>query len=318
MTRALDTHGGGAQIVSLGYYLPSRTVTNAELTRTLDTSDAWIRRRVGVTTRHLADDEDIESMASAAARMALANSGLRPAEVDLVIVATSTASHAMPNLATRVAAALGLDCPAAFDVNSACSGFISALANANHAIMANAAEHALVVAADKPSAVVDWSDRSTCVFVGDGAGAAVLSRASEPGIGPVAWGSTPELNYLIRIDNDGIFRQEGPAVFRWVLTSVADVARRACKLADVPPADLAAFVPHQANLRLIEALAKQLAVTRAVVATDVVDSGNTFAASIPLSLARLAERGEVLSGDLVLLLGFGAGLTYAGQVVRCP
>jgi 3-oxoacyl-[acyl-carrier-protein] synthase-3 len=227
-----------------------------------------------------------------------------------------------PNVATRVANKLGIQAPGAYDLNTACSGFSYALASADHAIRAGASRNAIVVGAEKLSDVTDWTDRSTAIIFGDGAGAAVISAAPDPesvGIGPVVWGSAPERGNSILIEGwRPYIQQEGQAVFRWATTELAPIARRACERAGVEPSELAAFVAHQANARIIDGIAKRLGLTDAVVAKDIVESGNTSAASVPLALSKLVERREVPSGSPVLLFGFGGGLTYAGQVIRCP
>ncbi len=241
---------------------------------------------------------------------------------DLVLVATSTAVDRSPNMAARVAARLGIPSPAAMDVNVVCAGFTHALATADHAVRAGAATRALVIGADKMSDVTDWSDRTTCVLVGDGAGAAVVEASAPgeaPGIGPVLWGSVPEMGHAVRIEGTpSRFAQEGQSVYRWATTQLPAIARQACERSGLTPADLAAVVLHQANLRIIEPLAVKIGAVNAVVAKDVTDSGNTSAASIPLAFAKLVERGEIAAGDPVLLFGFGGNLSYAGQVVRCP
>ena len=308
----------GSKVLALGHHQPPRVVTNADLAGMVDTSDEWIRSRVGIVTRRIASTETVDELGALAAEKALSAAGTTAADVDLVVVATCTATDHCPNTATRVAARIGCPAPAAFDLNTACSGFCYALATADHAIRAGAARTVLVVGVERMSAVTDWTDRSTCVLVGDGAAAAVVVPSEEPGIGPVLWGSAPELGRAIRIEGTPpVFAQEGQTVFRWAITAVADLARRASELAGVAPEELAAFVPHQANLRIIEPLAKKLGIT-GVVARDVVESGNTSAASVPLALSKLVERGELPSGAPVLLFGFGGGLTYAGQVIRCP
>jgi 3-oxoacyl-[acyl-carrier-protein] synthase-3 len=208
------------------------------------------------------------------------------------------------------------------DVNVVCAGFTHALATADHTVRAGAATRALVIGAEKMSDVTDWSDRSTCVLVGDGAGAAVVEACppgTEPGIGPVLWGSVPELGHLVRVEGTPPrFAQEGQSVYRWATTHLPPLARQTCERAGVSPEDLAAVVLHQANLRIVEPLAEKLGAARAVIARDVCDSGNTSAASIPLALSKLVEQGAVTTGDPVLLFGFGGNLSYAGQVVRCP
>ncbi|MEU6402407.1 beta-ketoacyl-ACP synthase III [Streptomyces sp. NPDC046985] len=313
----------GSRIAAVGHHQPARVLTNDELADLVDTSDEWIRSRVGIRTRRIAGpDEPVDELAAHAAGKALAQAGLAPDDVDLVVVATSTAEDRSPNTAARVAARLGIPQPAAMDVNVVCAGFTHALATADHAVRAGAATRALVVGADKMSAVTDWSDRTTCVLVGDGAGAALV-EACPPGrsaeIGPVLWGSAPEMGNAVRIEGTPPrFAQEGQSVYRWATTRLPRLARQTCERAGIAPEDLAAVVLHQANLRIIEPLAARLGATRAVIARDVTESGNTSAASIPIALSKLVERGEVTAGDPVLLFGFGGNLSYAGQVVRCP
>jgi 3-oxoacyl-[acyl-carrier-protein] synthase-3 len=258
-------------------------------------------------------------MAAVAGGKALAASGLAAGDIDLVIVATCTMPSQIPGAAAQVATRLGIRAPGAFDLNAACAGFVYALATAANAVVAGSARHVLVVGAEKLSDWTDWDDRSTCIIFADGAGAAVVGPAESTGIGPVVWGSAGESADLIAIaDRNSFLAQEGQAVFRWATTALAPVAREACARAGVAPEELAAFVPHQANLRIIEAIARRLGATNAVVARDIVESGNTSSASIPMALCRMVQRGEVPSGAPVLVLGFGAGLTYAGQVVTCP
>lgn len=310
----------GSRIVSLGHYQPSRIVTNDDLAQTLDTNDEWIQSRVGIRSRRIAaPDESVAHLAIAAAEKALANSGLTAADIDLVTVATCSSKERSPNVAARVARALGIASPAAYDLNTACSGFSYALATADHAIRAGAARNALVIGAEKLSDITDWTDRTTAVIFADGAGAAVVTASEEPGIGPVLWGSDPEKGDAVVIEGwHPAIEQAGQTVFRWATFALPKLAIEACEKAGVKPEELAAFVPHQANLRIIEPLARKLGLGDAVVGKDIVDSGNTSAASIPLALSKLVERREIPSGAPVLLFGFGGGLTYAGQVVRCP
>jgi 3-oxoacyl-[acyl-carrier-protein] synthase-3 len=309
----------GSRIVSLGHYQPSRVLTNADLAEMVDTNDEWIRSRVGIERRRIAGDETVADMATFAAEKALANSGFTAADIDTVVVATCSSVDRCPNVSTRVAARLGVSAPAAYDLNTACSGFSYGLATVDHAIRAGATRTALVIGSEKLSDVTDWTDRATCVLFGDGAGAAVVTASEQPGIGPVVWGSDPEKGSVLRIEGwRPYIIQDGQAVFRWATTALAPLAREACEKAGIDPSELAAFVPHQANLRIIEPLARKLGATKAVVARDIIESGNTSAASMPLALSKLVERREVPSGAPVLLFGFGGGLTYAGQVVRCP
>ncbi|MFF2848915.1 beta-ketoacyl-ACP synthase III [Streptomyces sp. NPDC058001] len=313
----------GSRITAVGHYQPAGVLTNADLAGMVDTSDEWITSRVGIRTRHIAGpDEPVDELAGHAGAKALAAAGLAPADIDLVVVATSTAIDRSPNMAARVAARLGVPGPAALDVNVVCAGFTHALATADHAIRAGAATRALVIGADKMTQVADWTDRTTCVLVGDGAGAAVVEACppdEEPGIGPVLWGSVPEMGNAVRIEGEPArFAQEGQSVYRWATTKLPPLARQACERAGLTPEDLAGVVLHQANLRIIEPLAEKIGAVNAVVARDVVDSGNTSAASIPLALSKLVERGEIGSGAPVLLFGFGGNLSYAGLVIRCP
>ncbi|MDG9708882.1 beta-ketoacyl-ACP synthase III [Streptomyces sp. DH10] len=310
----------GSRIAAVGHYQPAKVLTNEDLAAMVDTSDEWIRSRVGISTRHIAGpDEPVDELAAHAAAKALAAAGLTPADIDLVLVATSTAVDRSPNTAARVASRIGIPQAATMDLNVVCAGFTHALATADHAVRAGGASRALVIGADKMSEVTDWSDRTTCVLVGDGAGAAVVEAADEPGIGPVLWGSVPEMGNAVRIEGTPPrFAQEGQSVYRWATTQLPPIARRACERAGLEPADLAAVVLHQANLRIIEPLAEKIGAVNAVVARDVTESGNTSAASIPLALSKLVEQGAVAAGDPVLLFGFGGNLSYAGQVVRCP
>ncbi|WKU46974.1 beta-ketoacyl-ACP synthase III [Streptomyces sp. VNUA116] len=310
----------GSRVLALGHYQPARVLTNDELAAMVDTSDEWIRSRVGIRTRRIAEPgETVADMATEAGGKALAHSGLAADEIDLVLVATCTADDRSPNTAARVAAALGLATPAVMDVNVVCSGFTHALASADHAIRAGAATNALVIGVEKFTSVTDWTDRTTCVLTGDGAGAAVVTASALPEIGPVVWGSVPGMGHAVRIEGTpSRFSQEGQSVYRWATTQLPPIARRVCERAGVAPEDLAAVVLHQANLRIIEPVARKLGAVNAVVATDVTESGNTSAASIPLALSKLVERGEIPSGAPILLFGFGGNLSYAGQVIRCP
>jgi 3-oxoacyl-[acyl-carrier-protein] synthase III len=314
----------GSRILSFGKYQPARVVTNDDLAATIDTSDEWIRSRVGIVSRRIAaPDETLADMAAAAGGKALAASGLSPADIDLVIVATCTPETPIPNTAATVATRLGIPAPGAYDLNAACAGFCYALATASDAVRAGTSRNALVIGAEKLSQWVDWTDRSTCIIFADGAGAAVVGPVADPdaspGIGPVVWGSDGNLADKIAIaDRNSFITQEGQAVFRWATTALHPVAKQACARAGVDPASLAAFVPHQANLRIIEAIARKLGAPQARVADDIVHSGNTSSASIPMALSAMIERGEIGSGDAVLLLGFGAGISYAAQVITIP
>ncbi|MFF0473250.1 beta-ketoacyl-ACP synthase III [Streptomyces sp. NPDC004284] len=312
----------GTRIAALGHYQPARVLTNHDLAELVDTSDEWILSRVGIRTRHVAGpDEPVDELAAHAAGKALATAGLTAGDVDLVLVATSTAIDRSPNTAARVAARLGMGSPATMDLNVVCAGFTHALATADHAVRAGAARRALVIGADKMTEITDWTDRTTCVLTGDGAGAAIVeaTETDTGAIGPVLWGSVPEMGNAVRIEGTPPrFAQEGQSVYRWATQQLPALARKTCERSGIAPEDLAGVVLHQANLRIIEPLAAKIGAVNAVVARDVVDSGNTSAASIPLALAKLVERGELPSGAPVLLFGFGGNLSYAGQVVRVP
>jgi 3-oxoacyl-[acyl-carrier-protein] synthase III len=313
----------GARIMSFGGYQPGNVVTNDDLAARVDTSDEWIRSRVGIASRRYAGpDESVGDMAVIAGGKALAGSGLSPADIDLVIVATCSTEAQIPNASAEVAYRLGITAPGAYDLNAACAGFCYALSNASDAVRAGTARHVLVIGSEKMTAWIDPTDRSTCIIFADGAGAVVVGPAGdgEPaGIGPVAWGSAGDLAARITIaDRDSFLYQEGQAVFRWATTALHPIAAQACERAGVAVSDLSAFVPHQANLRIIEAIAHKLGVPREIVADDIVHAGNTSSASIPLALSRMAERGDLKPGSPVLLLGFGAGMCYAAQVITVP
>ncbi|MFC8506550.1 beta-ketoacyl-ACP synthase III [Streptomyces sp. NPDC057411] len=312
----------GTRIAALGHYQPAKVLTNHDLAALVDTSDEWITSRVGIRTRHVAGPEEpVDELAAHAGGKALAAAGLAADDIDLVLVATSTAIDRSPNTAARVAARLGMASPATMDLNVVCAGFTHALATADHAVRAGAARRALVIGADKMTDVTDWTDRTTCVLVGDGAGAAVVeaTETDTGAIGPVLWGSVPEMGHAVRIEGTPPrFAQEGQSVYRWATQQLPALARKACERSGVTPEELAGVVLHQANLRIVEPLAAKIGAVNAVVARDVVDSGNTSAASVPLALAKLVERGELPSGAPVLLFGFGGNLSYAGMVVRLP
>ncbi|AKT50440.1 beta-ketoacyl-ACP synthase III [Arsenicicoccus sp. oral taxon 190] len=310
----------GSSVVAVGHYQPARVLDNHELARLVDTSDEWITRRVGIRERRVAaPQESVADMATAAALDALRSAGVDPGGVDLVLVATCTNHDRSPSTAAQVARRLGIASPAVMDVNAVCSGFCHALALADQAIAAGSATRAVVVGVDKFTDFVDWSDRATCILVGDGAGAVVVEASGTPTVGPVVWGSVPEMGDAVVIKElpEG-FSQEGQSVFRWTTTALPQIARQICERAGLDPHDLGGIVLHQANLRIIEPLAAKIGATRAVVATDVVESGNTSAASVPLALSKLVRSGQVASGEPILLFGFGGGLAYAGQVIRCP
>ncbi|HWO62033.1 MAG TPA: beta-ketoacyl-ACP synthase III [Umezawaea sp.] len=314
----------GTRILGMGSYQPETVVSNHDLAKVMDTNDEWIRERVGIVNRRFAGKgELLVDMAAEAGSKAIADSGLQPTDIGAVIVATCTMPSPIPNAAAQVAERMGVTAAPAFDVNAACAGFCYALATASDMVRSGSAANVLVIGAEKLTDWVDPTDRSTAIIFADAAGAVVVGAGEEPAIGPVVWGSAGDMADTIAIaDRNSSIHQEGQAVFRWATTQIAPVAIRAVELAGLELSDVDVFVPHQANLRIIELIAKRLRAKGAredmVVARDIVDSGNTSSASIPMALDHMRAAGEISSGDVVLLVGFGAGLSYAGQVVRCP
>ena len=316
----------GPAILGLGAYRPTQRLTNADLVARLDTSDEWIVRRTGISERRVAGPDDtLVAMGVDAGAKALAAAGVQAGDVDLVITASCTSQTLIPGIGPRIAAGVGASQAGAFDLNAGCAGFCYALSMAADAVRAGNARRALVVATERLTDWVDADDRGMAILFGDAAGAALVGvpdTASEAGIGPVAWGSDGTAAHVIEVrqrpDGRSFMEMEGSAVFRWATTQLVPVARRACDQAGVAPEELSAIVLHQANLRITESIARSLGAPQAILARDIVDAGNTSAASVPLALSRLVDEGQVGSGDRVLLFAFGAGLTYAGQVVRLP
>jgi 3-oxoacyl-[acyl-carrier-protein] synthase III len=311
----------GAKILGFGSYRPRRRVTNAELAQEMDTNDEWIQSRVGIAERRwAAEDETLVEMSVAAGGKALAASGLDAADIDLVLLATTSPPTAIPGLAPRIAHQIGVPRPGAFDLNAGCAGWCYALGSAADSIRTGTARHALVIGGERLTDYTDLTDRSTAVIFADGAGAVVLGPSDEPRVGPTVWGSDGDLHDAIAIpDDEKHMSMAGQAVYRWATTRLTDTLEEAMRRAGVGPDDIDVFAPHQANLRIIEMMAKRLKLPeRTVIARDIVRSGNTSSASVPLALAALMESGEAKSGDLALLLGYGAGLTFAGQVVVLP
>ncbi|MBN1097661.1 ketoacyl-ACP synthase III [Blastococcus sp. TML/C7B] len=319
-TLKLATGAPGARILGLGGYRPRRRVTNDELASVMETSDEWIQSRVGIAERRWADDDEtLVEMATAAGGKAIAASGLAPDEIDLVILASASLRRPIPGIGPQVAHRLGIPRPGALDLNAGCAGFCYSLGLVSDAIRAGSARNAVVIGVERLTDVTDMTDRSTAVIFADGAGAAVVGASDEPGIGPVAWGSDGDQHSAIEIIDSGFMAMAGQAVYRWATTKLTDALAQAMERAGVTPADIDVFAPHQANLRIIESMTKKLGFDeKTVIARDIVRSGNTSAASIPLALGALMESGEAKSGDLALVLGYGAGLTYAGQVLRLP
>ena len=287
----------------------------------MDTNDEWIQSRVGIAERRWAsEDETLVEMAVAAGGKALAASGLSPDEIDLVIVASASLRAPIPGIGPQVAHRLGVPRPGSFDLNAGCAGFCYALSVATDGIRAGSSRNALVVGVERLTDVTDQNDRTTAVIFADGAGAAVVGASDEPGIGPVAWGSDGDQYNAIEIAaGSSTMTMAGQAVYRWATTKLTATLEEAMEKAGVGPADIDVFAPHQANLRIVESMTKRLGFPETtVVARDIVQSGNTSAASIPLALTALMETGEAKSGDLALVLGYGAGLTFAGQVLVLP
>ncbi|HET6302586.1 beta-ketoacyl-ACP synthase III [Microbacterium sp.] len=319
------------RIYSYGAARGEIAVPNEDLVGPIDSSDEWIRQRTGIITRTRAVKETTAiELSTDAATEAVAKSGVDPADIDLVIVATISNPKQTPSVSAIVADRIGANPAAAYDLNAACAGFAYGVAQADALIRAGAAKYAVVVGAEKLSDVVDPTDRSISFLLGDGAGAVVVGPSDTPGIGPTVWGSDGSkadavgMNHTLVEFRDGAapwptLRQEGPTVFRWAVWEMVKVARQALEAAGVEASDLAAFVPHQANMRIIDEFAKQLKLPDTVViGRDIETTGNTSAASIPLATHRLLEEHPELSGGLALQIGFGAGLVFAAQVVVLP
>jgi 3-oxoacyl-[acyl-carrier-protein] synthase III len=311
------------RVLGVGSTQPERVVTNDDLSTIMDTSDQWIRDRVGIIERRFADkDELLVDMAVKAGTSALADAGVQPSEVDTVIVPNCTMPSPIPNAAAQVAERIGIKAAGAFDLNAACAGFCYGLGVASDLIRSGSAGNVLVIGAEKLTDVVDPVDRANAIIFADGAGAMVVAPADEPGIGPVAWGSAGDLAETIYMRDHRYIYQEGQSVFRWATTQIAPIALRALDLAGLQPSDVDVLIPHQANLRIVESIAKRLRAKGAredmVVADDIKYSGNTSSASIPMALDHMRKAGTVRTGDVVLMVGFGAGLSYAGQAIICP
>jgi 3-oxoacyl-[acyl-carrier-protein] synthase-3 len=320
VTLSTPPRSAGSRVAGMGHYQPPTVVTNDDLvTLGVNTNDEWIQSRVGIAERRFARDETMLDMAAAAASKALASSGIAPSEVDLVILATCTGKQQVPGGAAELASRLGIFSPGAYDLNAACAGFVYGLNAASNAVIAGHARNVLVVGSEKLTDYVDVMDRGTGIIFADGAGAAVVTASESVGIGPVVWGSDGDSAGAITTDAESAtLRQEGQSVFRWATSTMGDVALHACAAAGLEPSQLAGFIPHQANLRIIDLIAKKLDAPNVVVARDIINSGTTSSASIPIAMSKMLERGEIASGSPALLVGFGAGLTYAAQVILAP
>lgn len=318
-----------AVVKGVGHYLPDRIVPNSEFEKTLETSDEWIKARSGIERRHFAaPDQGTSDLAAAAAIKALAMAGLGPDDIDAIIVATSTADHTFPSAATMVQSKIGNTKGFAFDIQAVCAGFIFALSNANALILSGQADRVLVIGAETFSRIMDWTDRSTCVLFGDGAGALVLE--AETGTGTTADrgilatdlnsdGTYRDLLYVdggVATQNTGVLRMQGKEVFRHAVEKLAQTADTALEKVGLTAADVDWVVPHQANIRIIQSTAKKLGVDMDRVVVTVQDHGNTSAASIPLALSVGVEQGQIKQGDLIVSEAIGGGLAWGAVVLR--
>lgn len=318
-----------AVVKGVGHYLPERVVLNSEFEATLDTSDEWIRSRSGIERRHFAaEGETTSALATHAARNALADAGIEADSIDAIILATSTADMTFPSAATMVQAELGMTRGFAFDVQAVCAGFVYALANANAMIASGQADRVLVIGAETFSRIMDWTDRSTCVLFGDGAGALVLEAtegagtSDDRGILATDLNSDGRYRDLLYVDggvatqNTGFLRMQGNQVFRHAVEKLAKTAETALERAGLTNADVDWIVPHQANIRIIQGTAKKMGVSMDRVVVTVQDHGNTSAASIPLALSVAKSRGQIKPGDLLVTEAIGGGLAWGAVVLR--
>jgi 3-oxoacyl-[acyl-carrier-protein] synthase-3 len=331
-------HRAGSVILGLGAYRGSRIVDSAQIAERIDLPEKWIVSRSGIRNRRWAtQSETLAVMGAAAATDALVQAGVAPEEVGCVIVATITHLQQSPAVAPVVAAEIGAVNAGAFDLSAACAGFCYGLALASDTVRSGGSRYVLVIGAERISDMLDFDDPSTAFLFADGAGAVLVGPSEEAAIGPVVWGADGTRQDIIRqaatwdrltwdrLRTDpggawpGRLEMSGTAVFRWAIQEMVPVARQALELAGVGVEDLTAFIPHQANGRIVTAVAERLNLPAHVqVAFDVAEQGNTSAASIPLAMSSLLTEGEVIPGGLALLVGFGAGLAHAAQVVRLP
>jgi 3-oxoacyl-[acyl-carrier-protein] synthase-3 len=336
VTISSTTGAAHARILGIGAYRPSRVIPNADVVGAIDSSDEWIQQRSGIKQRRWATPEEtVQMMSVAASRRALERAGIAAEQVDAVVVATVSHLLQTPAVATAVAHELGTNQAAAFDISAACAGFCHGVALGADMVRAGSAGHVLVIGVERLSDITDVHDRGTAFIFADGAGAAVIGPSDEPGIGPVVWGSDGEQFDLIRQREDwrdvvgspgapgsGVMphlTMQGNPVFRWASFAMAKIGQQALDRAGVAIEDLDVFVPHQANMRIIDAMARSMKLPERVqVARDIAEQGNTSAASIPLALDRMIEEGTAQSGDTALFVAFGAGLAYAAQVVTVP
>ena len=318
-----------AVVKGVGHYLPKRVVENSEFEASIETSDAWIRSRSGIERRHFAEgDETTSTMAAEAARRALVVAGLSPEDVGAIVVATSSPDHTFPSVATMVQAQIGANNAFAFDVQAVCAGFIFALSTAQSMITCGQCKTAIVIGAETFSKLMDWTDRGTCVLFGDGAGALVLSaqdgtgQSSDRGVLAVDLNSDGRYKDILYVDggvitqNTGFLRMQGKEVFRHAVEKLAQTAETVMAKTQIDPTDIDWIIPHQANIRIIQGIAKKLNVDMAKVITTVQDHGNTSAASIPLAMSVAHESGRLKAGDLVLSEAIGGGLAWGSVLLR--
>ena len=318
-----------AVVKGVGHYLPERLVPNSELESLVETSDEWIRSRSGIERRHFAaDGQTTSDLAIRAAKAALADAGIEADQIDAIILATSTADLTFPSAATMVQAGLGMTRGFAFDVQAVCAGFVYAMANANALILSGQADRVLVIGAETFSRLMDWSDRSTCVLFGDGAGAVVLEKTEGTGAttdrGILATdlhsdGRHKDILYVdggVSTGTTGHLRMQGKEVFRHAVEKLAETAHAALEKVGLDSGDVDWIVPHQANIRIIEATAKRMQVPMDRVVVTVQDHGNTSAASIPLALSVGKARGQIKPGDLLVTEAIGGGLAWGSVVLR--
>jgi 3-oxoacyl-[acyl-carrier-protein] synthase-3 len=308
-------------VLGCGSYLPSRVLTNAELSRMVDTSDEWITQRTGIRERHIAaEGETTSDMALQAAQAALAAAGVEAQSIDLIVLATSTPDNTFPASAVSVQAGLGITHGAAFDLQAVCSGFVYGLATADGLLKTGAHKRALVIGSETFSRILDWKDRGTCVLFGDGAGAVVVELQQQPGAHLRSDGRHKSKLYVDGGPSStmtvGHLRMEGRAVFKHAVAMVTDVIEDAFKATGYNADDIDWFVPHQANQRIIDDTAKKLGLAPEKVVTTVAKHGNTSAASIPLALATAVADGRIKQGDLVMLEAMGGGFTWGAVLVR--
>jgi 3-oxoacyl-[acyl-carrier-protein] synthase III len=333
MTKLANSTGAAhARLMGVGAYRPGRRVTNEEVCQYIDSSDEWIQARSGIIERRFAEPhETVQAMSVSAARAALEQADIHPQQIGCVVVATVSHLWQTPAVATMITEELGATPAAAFDISAACAGFCHGVALGSDMIRTGTAKYVLAIGVERLSDITDRTDRSTAFIFADGAGAAVLGPAEENGIGPVVWGSDGDKYDLISQKESWIdvisaekpamphLKMEGNPVFRWASYEMAKVAREALDRAGVTVDELDAFIPHQANMRITDAMSRALKLPESVrVARDIAYQGNTSAASIPLAMDRMIRDGEVKSGDTALLIAFGAGLSYAAQVVTIP